>query len=244
MSHDPLTRAHDGSDADLGIAVLEGDFPAPVGDVRNVHSYAFPVQFDRLAGTTGPDLVGDLREGILDELTASTRRLAARGSRIAFTSCGMFAQYQRRIAEASPIPVATSSLLQVGIALRVIRPEQRVLVLTAGSEWVRAEHLLACGVDADELGRVAVHGMPQAVHFLGNLLGEIDEFDPEVAQREVMDAVGVALAAHDAVGAIVFECTNLGPYTSAVRERFGIPVWDAISMASWLEAGVDASGAL
>lgn len=239
MSYDPLKRGNYWSGADLGIAILDGDFPAPIGDVSNIRSYDFPVQFDLLPGINGPDLFWEKRDHILAELTASTERLAARGARIAFTGCGMFGQYQRLIAGASPIPVGTSSLLQVAPALRVIRPDQRVLVLAVGSEWVRAEHLLDCGVHAEELDRVAVHGMQNATHFLGNLMGEIDTFDPSVAEREVIDAVASALAQEEGIGAIVFECTNLGPYTSVVRERFGLPVWDAISMATWLAAGVD-----
>ncbi|GAA1701294.1 aspartate/glutamate racemase family protein [Microbacterium sediminicola] len=239
MSYDRLKRGHYWAGADLGIAILDGDFPAPIGDVSNIRSYDFPVQFDLLPGINGPDLFWDKREDISAELIASTERLAKRGARIAFTGCGMFGQYQSEIAASSPIPVGTSSLLQVALALRVIRPEQRVLVLAVGSEWVRSEHLLDCGVHPDELGRVAVHGMQNATHFLGNLMGEIEQFDPAIAEAEVLDALTAALEKEDGIGAIVFECTNLGPYTSVVRERFGLPVWDAISMASWLAAGVD-----
>jgi hypothetical protein len=239
MPYDPLKRGSLWTGADLGIAILDGDFPAPIGDVSNIRTFSFPVQFDLLPDITGPDLFWERREDILAELIASTERLARRGARIAFTGCGMFGQYQRLIAGSSPIPIGTSSLLQVGPALRVIRPEQRVLVLAVGAEWVRSEHLIECGVHPEELDRVSVRGMAHAAHFLGNLLGEIDAFDPSIAGREVMDAVDEAMAEFGDVGAIVFECTNLGPYTSAVRARAGVPVWDAVSMAGWLAAGVD-----
>lgn len=239
MPYDPLARGHYWSGADLGVAILDGDFPAPIGDVSNARSYPFPVQFDLLPGVTGPDLFGARRDDVLAALQASTRRLSARGARIAFTGCGMLGQYQRLIAGSSPIPIGTSSLLQVAPALRVIPPERRVLVLAVGAQWVREEHLLDCGVHPEELERVVVRGMQDAHHFLGNLLGEIDRLDPALAQAEVMDAVETALDEARDVSAIVFECTNLGPYTSAVRARFGLPVWDAMSMAGWLAAGVD-----
>lgn len=33
------------------------------------------------------------------------------------------------------------------------------------------------------------------------------------------------------------ECTNLPPYSQAVRDRTGLPVWDGVTFVSWLQAG-------
>lgn len=237
-SYDPSTRGYPWYGANLGIAVLDGGIPAPLGDVSNARSYAFPVQYDMMPGIGGLDLIAERRDDVLEALTASTARLAAHGARIAFTGCGMLGQYQRIAADASVIPLATSSLLQVQLALRVVKPSQRVLVLGVDSAWIRTEHLVECGVHADELDRVVIRGMEKAAHFRGNLLGEIDRFDPAIAQEETLAAVSEALDEAGDIGAVVFECTNLGPYTAAARRRFGLPIWDPISLASWLEAGI------
>lgn len=238
MSYDPLTRGYPWYGAELGIAVLDGGIPAPLGDVSNARSYAFPVQYDMMPGIGGLDLIAETKQFVLDGLTESTSRLATRGARIAFTGCGMLGQYQRVAADASVIPLATSSLLQVQLALRMVKSTQRVLVLGVDSAWIRSEHLLDCGVHPSELDRVVVRGMEKATHFRGNLLGEFDRFDPAIAEEETLAAVGDALQDAGDIGAIVFECTNLGPYSAAVRRRFSLPVWDPISLASWLAAGV------
>jgi hypothetical protein len=236
--YDALTPGYPWYGADLGIAVLDGGIPAPIGDVSNVYSFGVPVQYDVMPGIGGLDLIGGIRDDVECSLRDSVERLASRGARIAFTGCGMLGQYQRIAADAAPIPIGTSSLLQVPLALRVVPTSQRVLVLGVDRAWVRDEHLVECGVHPGELDRVIVRGLEAAPHFRGNLLGEFDVFDPERARDEVLAVLADAIEESPEIAAVVFECTNLGPYSAAARTRFGIPVWDAIALADWLAAGV------
>ena len=36
------------------------------------------------------------------------------------------------------------------------------------------------------------------------------------------------------IGAFVLECTNLPPYAATLREKFGLPVYDSLTMINWL----------
>ena len=39
------------------------------------------------------------------------------------------------------------------------------------------------------------------------------------------------------VVAVVFECTELPPYSNKVREQVNVPVYDSHTMMNWLAAG-------
>lgn len=221
----------------LGLTLLDdGGIAAPEGDVANARSYDFPVQYDLVHGIGGLDLTVEARDDVRDGLVATADRLASRGARAVLAGCGMFGRYQGEVADRARVPVATSSLLQVPLALRLVPTTARVLVVCVDSAWIGDEHLLACGVAEADLGRVVVRGMEDAQHFRANLLGEVDVLDTDVAQAETLAVVRDAL--DDTIAAVVFECTNLGPYSAAVRAATGLPVWDAVTLARWLHAGV------
>ena len=55
---------------------------------------------------------------------------------------------------------------------------------------------------------------------------------------EALAAAGALLAAHPGIGAIVCECTNLPPYSAAIERRFGVPVFDIITLVEWFQAGL------
>ena len=38
------------------------------------------------------------------------------------------------------------------------------------------------------------------------------------------------------IGAILFECTELPVYGNCVKQKFGLPVWDALSTADFVYA--------
>jgi hypothetical protein len=60
----------------------------------------------------------------------------------------------------------------------------------------------------------------------------------EVQQQEIVDTVGRLLDANPDIGAVVAECTNMTPFSHAVVERYGIPVYDAVSMIRWFQSGL------
>lgn len=225
--------------AELGIVGqdLGSGIAQPVGGINNTRSHRHPVQWD-FADYGGLDLIGGKRDDVADSFIASTERLAARGSRVVLGTCGMLGQYQSDLAARASIPVATSSLLQVPLALRLLGPDRQVLVVAIDEGWVRWEHLADCGVAQADRERVVVRGMQGAEHFLANLMGTAELYDLDLAEAEVLAVVERAVADHPGIGAIVFECTELPPFAEATRQRFGLPVWHVLTLASWLHSGV------
>ena len=43
---------------------------------------------------------------------------------------------------------------------------------------------------------------------------------------------------HPEIGALVLECTNMGPYPLDLHLALGVPVFDIISLLTWFHAGL------
>lgn len=227
----------------LGVLMLDNDLPRPVGDVGNPATFSFPVAYTTIAGADTRRVVEERAAGLRDHAVAALHRLTAHGVRAVSTCCGYLALFQGDLAESSTVPVATSSLLQIPLVLRMLRRDQRVCVVTVDATTLSAAHLLAAGVAEDELHRVVLAGLERTEHFHSMILGRVRDYDPRRGEAEVVDAACGAAGADPAVAAFVFECTNLPPYAAAVRAATGLPVWDATTMIEWLHAGVAASRA-
>jgi hypothetical protein len=212
----------------IGILMLETYFARFNGDIGNARTWPFPVQYrivpaatpDRVTSSTGPDMLGEFK--------AAADELVAAGVDGITTSCGFLALYQRELAAHCPVPVATSALLQVPMAARILPAGKRPAILTFSAESL-AQHLEAVGVDP----ATPVHGMPRNSEFQR----AIRQGDPDVPfavlRREVLEAADRMMRADPSIGALVLECTNLAPYSSDIRALTGVPVFDVVSLVHW-----------
>jgi hypothetical protein len=224
--------------ADIGIVMLDNRIPRPHGDAGNPASFDFPVAMAVTAGAGTRRVVEDSAAGLLPAVTATATELAGSGVSALTTCCGFLALFQRQLADSLEIPVATSSLLQVPLVLLALRSDQSVCVLTANSATLSDDHLRAVGVGPDLRPRVHLAGIEHTEHFYPVLTGDVDELDPARAEAELVDVALAAVAEHPEIGAFVLECTNMPPYTAALKKATGWPVWDALSLIGWLRAGV------
>ena len=51
-------------------------------------------------------------------------------------------------------------------------------------------------------------------------------------------AVSTLLSGNPGIGAIVFECTDLPPFSEEVSREFGLPVYDIITLGRWFYSGL------
>src|SRR4051794_10566870 len=111
----------------LGVLMLDTLFPRIPGDVGNALTWPFPVQYKIIKGATPYRVTDpDPDPELLPPFIEAARELEAEGVGAITTSCGFLAIFHRELAAAVSVPVATSSLLQVPLAARLIRPDQRV----------------------------------------------------------------------------------------------------------------------
>jgi hypothetical protein len=227
--------AFDASPAAIGILMLDSRFERPPGDPGNEASWSFPVLYGVVRGASPAKVVRDGAPGMLPDFIAAGRELVGRGAAAIATSCGFLSLFQRDMAAALPVPVATSALMQVPWLQAMLAPGRRVGVITACAASLTPAHLSAAGAAED----TPVAGLEQGTELYRVLVaGEKDDIDSLAAQRDVLEAGRRLLAGHPEVAAIVLECTNLPPYAAVLQATSGLPVYDVHSMVTWLHAGL------
>ena len=221
--------------APLGILMLEARFPRIPGDMGNGETWPFPVLFRVVRGATPEKVVLLGAKGLLPDFIAAAQELVHLGAEAITTNCGFLSLFQRELAEAVQVPVATSSLMQVPWVQATLPAGKRVGVITVSKQSLTPAHLDAAGVPRDipcvgtEGGREFFRVLIRAHH---------QDMDIDLATQDILDAGRALVAQHPDVGAIVLECTNMPPYAAALRDALGLPVYDIYSMISWFHAGL------
>ena len=221
--------------APLGILMLEARFPRIPGDMGNGSTWPFPVLFRVVRGASPIRVVEQGAVGLLDAFVEAARDLVDLGAEGITTNCGFLSLFQRELAEAVQVPVATSSLMQVPWVQATLPPGQRVGVITVNKAGVTPRHLEAAGVPLD----VPMEGTEGGREFFRVLIrAEKEDLDVDLARQDILDAAARLVARHPEIGAIVLECTNMPPYAADVAEATGLPVHDIYSMICWFQAGL------
>lgn len=220
--------------APVGILMLDSRFPRIPGDIGNAASWSFPVAMKRVDSATPDRVVRNDPAALLPDFIAAGQDLVVEGAVCITTSCGFLSVFQRDLAEALPVPVLTSSLLQVATVNRLLPAGQRAGVLTISSTSLTPRHLELAGVPegtpigTTEGGRC----------FTDAILSNAPHFDIEAARHDNIDAALALKVRHPDLGAIVLECTNMGPYAADIRAATGLPVFSILTFVSWLRAAV------
>jgi hypothetical protein len=223
---------------DIGILLLDATFPRPVGDVAHAATYPFPVLYEVVDGASPRQVVERAASGLLAPFVAATERLVARGVRGVATCCGFLAIYQRELAAAVTVPVATSSLLQIPQVLRLLGPRGRLGVVTINGATLDERHFAGVGITAEERERLTIIGLERTDHLYPVIIGGGCELDVARAEAEMVRVAEEAVAADPEIAVFVFECTNLPPYAAAVRRATERTVFDAVTLITWLHDAV------
>jgi len=213
-----MARARSLHGVSIGILLLDTGFQRVPGDIGHAATWPFPVQYAMVQGATGARVAGPEAGGTLELFAQAAAGLAAMGVDGIVTSCGFLAVLQRELAARCPVPIATSSLLQIPMAQTLLPPGRTVGVLTPVAEALTPAHFQGVGV----AGVPPVEGLPPDSLFKRDLLENRTAFDT---------------AAHE-VGAIVSECANFPVHSAAVEADLGLPVFDTYTLVSWFHAGL------
>jgi Asp/Glu/hydantoin racemase len=220
--------------ARLGILMLEARFPRIPGDMGNALTWPFPVLYKVVRGASPDRVVRQRAEGLLQPFLEAARELADDGADGITTNCGFLSLYQREIAAAVGVPVATSSLMQAPFIERLLPPGKRVGIITVSKASLTPEHLDAAGVARD----TPVVGTDGGREFTRVLLGNEAELDAAAAEADILDAGDALVAQSKEIGAVLLECTNMAPYARALAARLALPVFDIYSFMTWFHAAL------
>ncbi len=221
--------------APLGILMLEARFPRIPGDMGNATTWPFPVLYRVVRGASPEKVVLQGARGLLPDFIDAARDLVQLGAEAITTNCGFLSLFQKELAAAVDVPVATSSLMQVRWVQATLPPGKRVGVVTISGSTLTPAHLESAGVPLD----TPVTGTENGREFFRVIIrAEKDDMDVALAQQDIVDAGKELVAHHPDVGAIVLECANMPPYSAALRAEVGLPVYDVYSMINWFHAGL------
>jgi aspartate/glutamate racemase len=224
---DVPSESHPPERPDIGIIMLDTRFPRLPGDVGNPQTFPFPVSYEIVKGASPQRVVKAADPSLLGPFIDAARALEARGARVIATSCGFLAIFQRQLADAVGVPVYSSALLQIGMARAVMRSDQAVGIITADRGALTAAHFEGVGI-ADT--PAAIIGMETAAEFSSVFMGGKRSLDSGKCRREMVNAATQLLAAHPEIGSIILECTNMPPYSAAVQNAVGLPVFDVVTL--------------
>ena len=223
----------------IGILMLDMQAPLIPGNVGNATSYGFPVRYKML--DTLPS------DWWCDEEGASERRqdifikkaleLEKEGVRAITTGCGFFAKYQTAASEALSIPLFNSPLLLVPMVSRMIGPNKRVGIISAGGSHLKGAFLENVGIDAST--PIAVDGLEDKPEFYDvHVTQKKSTINPQKMEQEVVEVAERLTTKFPDIGALVFECSDLPPYAAAVQEAVNLPIFDFITLINMVYMAV------
>ena len=143
--------------------------------------------------------------------------------------CGFMMYIQEEIRAMTPKPVFMSALAQMPSITTALSPESSIIIVTANGKTLKPmQDLIAseCGFHTKD-SRFIVVGCEDVPGFEAVAVG--GKVDTAVVEPGVVALINQTLKANPAVACILMECTELPPYSDAVRASTGLPVFDAIT---------------
>ena len=220
--------------AAVGILMLEARFPRIPGDMGNALTWNFPVHYKVVRGATPDLVVRHGAQGLLESFITAARELVDDGVDGITTNCGFLSLFQDEIASAVPVPVVTSSLMQVDMVNRTLPAGKRAGILTINGSSLTQKHLDAANVPAGTPVGTTEGGREFTRAILDNEL----ELNVDLARKDNIDAALAMTRSHDNLGAIVLECTNMEPYAADIAAATGLPVYSIQTLITWFQRGL------
>jgi Asp/Glu/hydantoin racemase len=221
----------------IGILVMDTNFIRIPGDVGNALTWDFPVCYKVVKGTTFERVVLNGDPQLIEPFVKAAQELETMGVKAITTSCGFLALFQKELAEAVNIPVFTSSLLQIPLAYRMVGKGKKVGIITAHSRSLTVRHLKAVG--AEGIPHV-VMGLEKGKEFSRMLFDT--SYEPLKIEKEIILMVKKWIKKYLEIGAIVIECANLPPYSKAIQEISGLPVFDIVTLTNMVHSSLIRKG--
>ena len=219
----------------IGILVMDARIERIPGDIGNPATFPFPVLYRTVAGATLKRLITERDPSLLEPFIAAGRELMREGAKALTTTCGFMILFQEDLARELPVPVFTSSLLQLPFIERTLRPQDRIGILTADAGNLTPEHLWRAGGDAD---RLTVCGLETGPFFREAIFSGSGRLDAGNVEAEVVAQARRMTTADPAIRAVLLECANLPPYAAAVQSALGLPVYDFVTMIHHVQSAL------
>ena len=218
----------------IGILVLDLWYPYMPGNVANASTYNFPVLFKIVKGTTIPQIL-NADPSLLDLIVEGGKELEQQGARAIVGACGYFGHFQGEASKRLNVPTYLSSVLQVPVIMRALKPAQKVGILCGSGPHLTPGLLAQCGVN--DPSRVVIVGAQDLPEFQ-NILQCTGHFISSRIEHELVGLAKELVSKNPDIGAILLECSDMPPYAWAIQNAVRLPVFDFTTLTTWVYHGV------
>jgi len=216
----------------IGIMLMDIFMPFPPGCPANATTFSFPVKYNVVKGADLKRLVYEKDAKLLELFIDAGWQLVNEGVRAITGNCGFMILYQDDLAKELPVPVFMSSLLQLQFISQMLKPKEKIGIITTHSKKLTPEMIEAATGGASIPIKVA--GMEDQKHFVEVVHEEIGEMDFEKIQAEVVEVAIKLVENDDTVRAILLECTDLPPFAAAIQKKVNLPIFDFTTMVNFV----------
>ena len=220
----------------VGIVYIENvNYPLIPGNVVNAYTYDFPVRMMPVKNLTNDRLFNADPTIKDDVIEAAQHMVRYEGVRAICSACGFFGNYHKDVAAALDVPVAMSSLVQIPWIRTLLRPDQKIGILTANGASVNDNLLHCCGVENTD--NLVIKGMEDSKEFSA-VVTMTPVFDNKIAREELVKAAEDMVNENPDIGAILLECSDMPPYAADIQAAVQLPVFDFITLIKWMQNAV------
>ncbi|WP_374455962.1 aspartate/glutamate racemase family protein [Nocardioides sp.] len=209
----------------IGMLCAEWNVPFIPGDLNNAWTFDFPIRYLSVKGAVGADVLAGRGQDYAHLFVEAAQQLESEGVRAITGNCGYMAAYQREVAAAVNIPVFMSSLLQLPLVRPMVAPDKKIAVMCASESTLSPQILESIGLT--NLDGILIRGIDHHPHWNEVIIQERGTLDEQLLRSEVVATARAVVEEDPAVGGFLFECTDLPPYSAAVQQATGLPVFDA-----------------
>ena len=223
----------------LGIIRLDYDYPPAPGDIDHPDSFGYDVFYRVVPGLT----FEMCQQGVMTPEVEEAYKDAIHyleGKEVSGITgdCGFMFYFQSFARSITKIPMYKSSLCILPAVTCAYAKHEKIAIFTANGENLEPMRDLICeecGVDTrDE--RYIIVGCEHVDGFEAVANGW--KVDTEKVSPGIVAKAQEVLAEHPDIRAFMFECTELPPYSDAVRAATGLPVYDAITACDFYMSGL------
>lgn len=218
----------------LGVIRLDYNYPPAAGDIDCPGSYGYDVIFRMVPGLTfDMAQAGKMTMEVLKEFKLAVKWLESQGVAGITGDCGFMMAFQPIARDVATIPVFMSSMVQCPMVSVAYDKFDKIIILTANALTLKPQKdvlLSSCGFNVDD-DRFIIIGAQEVPGFDAVERGEA--VDVEFVTPGIVKLIQDNLKKFPTVRAVIMECTELPPYSDAVRAATGLPVWDAITNADF-----------
>jgi glutamate racemase len=206
-----------------------------VGNSTNPESFEFTIKYSRVKGANIHTILENPCQETLQSMINEAQKMEKQGIKAITTSCGFNSVFQRELSDSVSIPVFTSSLMQVPLVQHMLTKQQSVGIITAKKLALSEKHLENAGITKQM--PVQIQGLEDCSEWNKIFSSPEEDIDISIVENDVVSSACSMMKISD-IGAFVLECTDLPPFSNAIRKATGRPVFDFVTLTNFVYQGI------